>query len=68
MITKVEKGYVNDDFLEDRITLKAHLEDGSFYPCKLYGNGNMVTFSGVLDDYEERPIELELEAEIRKFL
>lgn len=71
MITKVEKGLINDDFIHDRITLKAHLDSGEYYPCKLYNDGRLVTFSGGMigpDDYIEQPIDEQLADEIKAML
>lgn len=66
MITKVEKGYINTDFMEDRITLKAYQEDGDVIPCKLYGNGRLVNFWGDgSDEYTERLLSDEIADEIR---
>jgi len=68
MITRVEKGLVNDDFIHDRITLKAYLDSGNYMPCKLYPDGRIVTFSGgwpEIGDYTERPIDNDLANEIK---
>jgi hypothetical protein len=71
MITKVEKGLINIDFVKDRITLKAYLDSGDYIPCKLYNDGRLVSFSGdcAADDfYEERLIEEDLANEIKSKL
>lgn len=71
MITKVEKGLINDDFLQDRITLKAYLDSGDYIPCKLYTfNGKLVSFSGdsLNDSYVERIIDEDTANEIRIFI
>lgn len=56
MITKVETGLVDDDFLHDRFTLKAYFSDVDYYPVKVYKDGRMATFSGYGDDYIEKPL------------
>ena len=67
-ITKVESGLIDDDFIRDRITLKAFLSSGNYISCKLYDDGTLVSFNGYGDDYEERPIREPLASEIKKQL
>lgn len=66
MITKIEKGLVNDDFIHDRVTLKVYTDDGNYLSCKLYGDGRLTSFWGAFEDVQEREIKpKELEDEIR---
>lgn len=69
MISKVEKGLVNDDFLKDRITVKAYQDIGDPIYCKLYDDGRLVKFTGGWGDenfpYEEEEIFWGLEDEIK---
>ena len=64
-VKKVESGYIDDDFIHDRITLKAFLRSGNYMTCKLYGSGRLVSFAGSGDYYEERPIIGVLAEEIK---
>lgn len=52
MISKIEKGLINDDFIQDRITLKAYFDSGETMPCKLYNDGRLVGFSVVHHDFQ----------------
>lgn len=51
-ITKVEKGLDGDDFVYNRKTLRIHLGGGTFYLCKLYGDGRLVGYSFRHHDFQ----------------
>jgi hypothetical protein len=73
MIEKIERGYVNDDFIHDRETLRATFDNGEIAVFKLYRDGMIVSFidlrmSDPPDRYEEHEISIDLKTEIEKHL
>ncbi len=70
MVTSIIKGYVNDDFLHDRVTGVVKHDDGNINAFKFYSDGSIVDFddqrfSG--GEYEEKELHIETIKEIQKY-
>lgn len=70
MITSIQKGYVNDDFLHDRVTGLVKYSDGNINAFKFYSDGSVVDFNDQRfsgGEYEENELNAETKNQIQKY-
>ncbi|HYG02118.1 MAG TPA: hypothetical protein VD927_06700 [Chryseosolibacter sp.] len=71
VILKIDKGFVDDDFVHSRQTLMVLTNESPFpFACKLYDSGRLCSYTTKYEssEYSEEEIPYDMQASIKAFL